>query len=262
MFNQDGQVTALNLDLHATQGIGTAAKALPVRITANEPDFTSADGSQELNTPESRYRTESAGTQTLKWGDTVRLANTYAAGGTPGRVYTYVGPQGVTRNLATQNYSVSSNWREAPATERDIVKVGDALYEFLGAAQAVNLTSENYGNASRWYAIPVRPSLTAVTSNGGVYIDNASDELPIDRVESLSSDPVVLTSNGSISVAHDGPSAYKQGLVRGGAVTLLAGGKPAGKTTPRRTSAQSARRRDRSSWTPATRQAPRVRTPR
>ena len=228
MFNQDGQVTALNLDLHATKGIGTATKPLPVRITANEPAFTSTEGVQELNTPVSRYRTETAGTQTLKWGDTVRVANSYAGGGTPGRVYTYVGPQGVTRNLGTQNYGLASNWREVIKSERDVIRVGNALYEYLGQAQAVDLGTENYSDTGRWYAITARPSLTAVTTTGGIYVDNASGDLPIDHVESLSSDPVVLTSNGAISVAHDGPSAWKQGLVRGGAITLLAGGKVAG----------------------------------
>ncbi|MCW2999090.1 MAG: type secretion target repeat protein, partial [Solirubrobacterales bacterium] len=233
MLNTDGMISGRNVDLSATSGIGSSTSALPVRITANEAKYTTSAGSRELNTPVSRYRTETelaSAPRVLAWGDTVRVGDSYAHAGTHGRVYSYIGTQGVTVDLTTTDYANRTNWAEVTADVRDVIADGDALYQYLGAAALVDLSDavQHYATSpSTWAVIPVRPSLKAITTAGGVFIDNASDSLPIDQVTSADGANVVLTSNGDIVVAHDGPSGWHSGLVSGGQITLLAGGKVA-----------------------------------
>ena len=56
--------------------------------------------------------TTSSGTKTLNYGDKVRVADDYAVGtGTAGTVYQYLGPEGASVNLASQDYGDFSLWK-------------------------------------------------------------------------------------------------------------------------------------------------------
>ena len=142
MFNQDGQVTALNLDLHATQGIGTATKPLPVRSRPTSPRSPRPRACRSSTRRSSRYRTEPTARRHSS-GATPSACQLLRRRRTPGRVYSYVGPQGVTRNLGTQNYGLASNWREVIESERDVFGSATPCTS-TSAAQAVDLGTENY----------------------------------------------------------------------------------------------------------------------
>ncbi len=56
------------------------------------------------------------GTQTLKAGDTVEIAKDYAGGGDVGTVYRYVGPEGASVALGSEDYLDDTRWKSAQLT--------------------------------------------------------------------------------------------------------------------------------------------------
>ncbi|MEZ0274283.1 MAG: beta strand repeat-containing protein, partial [Roseimicrobium sp.] len=221
----DASVSGRRIDLKAGTGIGSAISPLRTNITDIAFLYVSTAGSKYLNTPEFNHLS-SVGSQALIKYNTVRLANNYSSSlGKAGSVYQYLGNT-ATVNLSTANYFNKSLWSEILPTTQDVVQHGDKYYRYLGGPAEVNLGSANYGDTSKWAEVTARPSLKAVTTNGGIYLNETAGDLHVDQITATNGGTVVLKAEGAIKVAMQNSTTWYGGTVTGGKLNLtaLAGG--------------------------------------
>jgi hypothetical protein len=77
--------------------------------TSNQPDFTSSDGQQTANV------------QTLKANKMVQVASGHPAGkGEAGDFYSYVGPDGASIDLSTEDYTSKLRWKQVYPAQRGL----------------------------------------------------------------------------------------------------------------------------------------------
>ena len=93
-------------------GVFANSKIVSTSITTNDGGAKVFDALGNYVRP-ADFTTDS-GTRNLAFGQTVRVADDYAEGGTPGHVYKFLGTTatGLNRNLAIQDYTDYGSWKE------------------------------------------------------------------------------------------------------------------------------------------------------
>ena len=232
-LNDSATIGGRIITLNAREGIGVN-EALQTDLSQLAVQFTNAFGEVLLNTPSFNLTAVSDESHIvdLSFGNRVRLAEGFAANqGISGRVYQFVGQTDVTVDLNLENYLNPLRWTEVVQDTRDQVRltedfVGDgnpgAVYRFVGEPALVDLTKENYLDATRWERVDLFTNLSAVTTGGLIQIEEISGDLRINQIRSGDSSDVTLTAQGGIFVGQVAANTFFEGLVAGGAISLLA----------------------------------------
>jgi len=190
-----------------------------------------------------------AGTKTLNVGNKVLVSPKYGGGGIPGTVYVYVGTNGASVNLSTQNYADLTKWLPSSGTANyesgagaqtlnrgDTVQVSTAYsglgtvgltYRYKGSSgTSLNLGGQSY-TGSDWER--VLPTVSAmgmgsawqVVAGNDVYIvtnvaTDSGDELHVSRatIDAISVAASVAIAGGvSAAVAVSGAGAVALNVV-------------------------------------------------
>ncbi len=121
--------------------------------------------------------TNNSGTQSVTFGDQIRLADDFSGNGDAGALYRYMGTD-ANRDLATADYTDYGLWQKLDVS--NVIPVGIAS----GAAQAFGLES---GSGSAYYALIVRNDLDSAVVAKVINVELNSDQgVDLSAVQSAS----------------------------------------------------------------------------
>ena len=147
-----GQINnQISADFLSSEGVRTIDFGDRVRIATISEDHSTDDGEVEIATDETvrladdyadaRFTTAS-GKRVVVAGDDVELETDYANGGTPGKVYRYVGPS-ARLDLGEEDYTDTGLWVPVGG-------VAGGLYKYLGSEATLDLGLQDYSDAALW----------------------------------------------------------------------------------------------------------------
>ena len=156
--------------------------------------------------------TSAGGTVSVSKGDRVRLQSDIGGGlaGKAGETYEYVGSGNPSADLAAQNYKgPGSDWKLIP--------------------NAIDLVSEDYGNAQLWKLVSLAPDElqvrafirdSGIDASGDVIVDARSSE----TIQALTAAASVAISGGSTAVGASGAGVYTENRINSDIRAFIDGG--------------------------------------